>query len=120
MLISSFFVLNVFCFIECLLEANNMGSSTSRMFYTQQKLRNLGIKPDIVHIIFNWEQEVYKSKHVKFRRTVSAENGNILNQILCCSCSSSDYQWARVVSRDFLKREKEKDLFLELNKNISQ
>jgi hypothetical protein len=72
------------------------------------------IKPEVVDVILEWEQMKGK-KHIKFERKICAENGAMKRQVLSCSTSPSDYQWARVVSRDFLKRQSEKESFLAEN-----
>ena len=80
----------------------------------RNKLKSLGIKAKVIAIIVTWEQP-WSDGHIKFERILSALNGKQLRQVLVCSSSSSDPNWARVVSRDFLKRELQKDEFLKRN-----
>ena len=84
----------------------------------RHQLKNLGIKPEVIAIIVEtWTQQrpTGVGTHIKFERVLSAKNGRQLRQVLVCSSSSSDRNWGRVVSRDFLKRERQKDEFLQVN-----
>ena len=78
------------------------------------RLKVLGIKPNMIEIISTWDY-LNAGRHHKFQRFLLATNGRSLRQVISCSSSSSDINWARVVSRDFKKRENEKDLFLSGN-----
>lgn len=91
------------------------GLGPGKVYWGVSKLKSFGIKPAVIDIILEWDQ-LYGMKHFKFERTIVAENGLTKRQILSCSTTSSDYQWARVVGRDFLKREAEKKVFLAANR----
>ena len=83
---------------------------------SRHHLKALGVKADVISIILgSWTQPPPQGTHIKFERLLTAHNGCRLRQVLTCSASSSDRNWARVVSRDFLKREREKEAFLSDN-----
>jgi len=78
---------------------------------SRHHLKALGVKADVISIILgSWTQPPPQGTHIKFERLLTAHNGCQLRQVLTCSASSSDRNW--VVSRDFLKREREKEAFL--------
>lgn len=79
--------------------------------HSSHHFKNLGIKHDVIEIINTWTRK-FSSKHDKFERIVEAENGKVLRQVISLSKTTSDPNWSRVVSRDFLKRDRQKCAFL--------
>ena len=86
--------------------------SSSVVRLSRHQLKALGVKQNVIEIIETWSQPAPKGTHIKFERLLIGNNGAKLRQVLVCSSSSSDVNWGRVVSRDFLKREREKDAFM--------